>query len=648
MTETQKVHNGFKFDRSLFHKLSLLPFFAFVGLGADSVSSSCYGPEEAFLSLGPYTHLSVFVGLMAIITIWVISTSYCHIIDLFPYGGGGYVVASKLLSPLAGLVSGAALLVDYVLTITISVASGVDAIFSVLPHEHQVWKFVAKIATLAVMMLLNLRGIKESVFPWIPVFFLFAFSHIFAFIWAFASHFGDFNYVINGVSFDAERAVSSVGIAGFFFIILKSYSVGAGTYTGIEAVSNGMNIFREPRAHNAKLTMLYMSIALAVTVTGLILSYLLYGVEATAGKTLNGVLMGHIGHEMGPVAGSIFSAITLFSESALLIMAAQSGFLGGPRVLANMASDRWLPNRFTNLSDRFVMRHGILLISAAAFALMAYSEGSVSYLVVLYSLAVFITFTMSQLGMVRHWARERFYNRKWLRGIIVNGIGFALTLFVLISLTLIKFEEGAWLTLLVIACLVCLCRAIKSYYDKFTHLLTELTVDIPPKAPSPVTDIELVPSMHSVVIFVSGITNLALQSIAQTIKLFGTNVESFVFVHVGIINAGTFKGESEVRRLEEHTHAESQKLVKYMQKLGYRAESFVSVGLDIGDEVANIAKEIHEQHPSAIFVGGQLILAKETLFSIWMHNQTLYTIQRRLYELEYPFVTIPIYIGHKP
>ncbi len=643
MADVTKSSGSFRFDRSMFHKISLLPFFAFVGLGSDPLSSSCYGPEEAFLALGPFQHLIVFVGLLAILTIWIISTSYSQIIDLFPYGGGGYVVGTKLLSPTFGLISGCALLVDYVLTITISIASGVDAFFSMLPHEHQVWSMTSKVLILFLMLALNLRGVKESVFPWVPVFILFIITHVIAISWACISRMQGFPFIAHGVVFDVQQGITTLGTGGLLLLLLKSYSVGAGTYTGIEAVSNGMNIFRPPRTQNAKITMLYMAVALALTVSGLIIAYLLYGVNRQPGMTLNGVLMHAIGTEMGPILGPIFSGLTLFSEAALLLVAAQSGFLSAPRVLANMAADRWLPNRFTNLSDRFVMRHGILIVSIAAIALMVYSLGNVAYLVVLYSLAVFITFTLSQLGMVRHWAIERQYNRKWLKGLIINGIGCALTFSILISLTIIKFEDGAWLTLSVITILVLVCKKVKSYYTNFARQLNEHHLEIPPK--SAITHGEMGPSSRTAVLFISGTSSSSLQAVAQTIKLFGKSIEHFVFVHIGIIDAGTFKGGSEIQHLEEHTKLEGLKLVKMMQKLGYSAESLVSVGLDFGDEAAKNAQEVHERHPSSIFIGGQIVLANETIFSHWMHNQTLFTIQRRIFELEYPFITVPIYLN---
>ncbi|MGH7452958.1 MAG: amino acid transporter, partial [bacterium] len=170
-------------DQAIFHKLSLIAFFAWVGLGADGLSSSCYGPEEAFLTLRGHAHLAIFIALGSALTIFVISASYSQIIELFPSGGGGYLVASKLLSPTLGMVSGCALVIDYVLTITISVASGADALFSFLPPAWQSFKLEFAIFGVVGLLILNLRGIKESVLPLVPIFLTFVLTHAFGIIY---------------------------------------------------------------------------------------------------------------------------------------------------------------------------------------------------------------------------------------------------------------------------------------------------------------------------------------------------------------------------------------------------------------------------------------------------------------------------------
>ena len=201
-------------DKNLYHNLSLVALLAWVGLGADGLSSSCYGPEAAFLALKTHTHLSLFVAAASVLTIVVICASYSQIIELFPTGGGGYLVASKLLSPTLGVVSGCALIGDYILTIAISVASGGDAMFSMLPVDFQIWKLKFSLGVVVFLTLLNLRGAKESVILWVPIFFVFVLSYTFAIIWAVSAHFGDLPGVMHGVVADVNSDSTEVGWFG--------------------------------------------------------------------------------------------------------------------------------------------------------------------------------------------------------------------------------------------------------------------------------------------------------------------------------------------------------------------------------------------------------------------------------------------------
>ena len=197
-------------DKHLFHKASLIAMFAWVGLGADPVSSSCYGPESVFIALGQHTYLSLFVALMVIVTIVIICMSYSQIIELFPSGGGGYLVASKLLSPNVGMVSGCALIVDYVLTIATSVAAGADAIFSMMPQHFLSHKTLAAVLCVVFLTLMNLRGVKESVMIWVPIFLLFIGTHFFAIIYALCVHGGEMPALLHNVAADTHATASSM------------------------------------------------------------------------------------------------------------------------------------------------------------------------------------------------------------------------------------------------------------------------------------------------------------------------------------------------------------------------------------------------------------------------------------------------------
>jgi amino acid permease len=210
--------------------------------------------------------------------------------------------------------------------------------------------------------------------------------------------------------------------------------------------------------------MLYMAASLSFMVIGLMLAYVLYKVSHVPGKTLNAVLFETITSTWNPTLGQGFVWVILFSEAAILFVAAQAGFLGGPRMLANMALDQWFPNRFTLLSDRMVSQNGIMLMAGAAGVVLLLTGGSVKLLVVLYSITVFIDFVMSQLGMVRHWVKNGKRLKHWRRSLTVNAAGLVLCVFILIMVTVLKFNDGGWITLLVLMAIVGVALLTRRHY----------------------------------------------------------------------------------------------------------------------------------------------------------------------------------------
>ena len=636
-------------DKKLYHNLSLIALLAWVGLGADGLSSSCYGPEAAFLALKSHTHLSLFVAVASVLTIVVICASYSQIIELFPTGGGGYLVASKLLSPTVGVVSGCALIGDYTLTIAISVASGGDALFSMLPVDFQIWKLKFSLGIVVFLTLLNLRGAKESVMLWVPIFFVFAFSYAFAIVWAIAAHFGDLPGIAHGVVADVKSDTAEVGWFGLIAVVLRAYSLGAGTYTGIEAVSNGINTLREPRVQTGKRTMVYMGASLSFVVGGLLLAYLLYQVTPVPGETLNAVLFEKITATWPPLLAHGFVIAAMASSAALLFIAAQTGFFGGPRVLANMAVDRWMPTRFATLSDRLVTQNGVLLMGGAALLVVLLTTASVNLLVVLYSINVFITFSLSQLGMVRHWWGERVREPRWKTKILINGIGLLLTGGILISLCIVKFDDGGWATLLVTGALVAVAFWVKSHYrhtQKRLHRLNELVAAamaddaiVVEKTPPPCDF-----NARTAVLLVNGFNGLGLHTLLAVVRMFPKIYQNFVFVQVGVLDAGNFKGASEVENLREHSQKEVNRYVAYMGKRGYYTEAHIALGTDIVEEAARLCDVIAGKFLQAQFFAGQLVFKDESLITRWLHNHTVFELQRRLYQNGRAMLILPIQV----
>ena len=636
-------------EPGVFHKLALVAFLAWIGLGSDGISSSCYGPPEAFIALGKHTALAVFLAVMTAVTVFVISASYSQIIELFPAGGGAYVVASKLLSPSVGMVAGSALVVDYVLTITVSVASGADAVFSFLPASWVAYKFTFAFGTLALLIVMNLRGVKESVVPIIPVFVLFLATHAFVILYAILSRAGNVPEVWHRTTADLHESMGTLGAWGVAFLLLHAYSMGGGTYTGIEAVSNSMGILQEPKVATGKRTMAYMAFSLAFIAGGLILSYLLLNVQLPGvgeTKTLNALLFEGVTVRWGRI-GEIFTYVTLISEAMILVVAAQTGFLGGPAVLANMATDGWMPRQFSLLSDRLVTQNGILLMGLASAGLLWISHGSVRFLVVLYSINVFLTFTLSQMGMVKHWWQVRRKERRWGRKLLINGIGLTLTGSILATMIIVKFFEGGWLTILVTTAFVSVAILIKRHYNATGKLLRRLdalfTSNLPVKSIAKVAPTgSAPPDASTAIMLVGGFNGLGLHTLFNILRIFRGHFTNFVFIQVGVIDAGRFKGAEEIANLRASVAADVDRYVQYMRSHGYFAEGHFSIGTDVVQEVGDMAKQITQCYPHSVVFTGQLVFPGDTLATRALHNHMSFAIQKQLYYEGVPVLVLPV------
>ena len=641
-------------DPKVFHQISLIAFLAWVGLGADGLSSSAYGPEEAYLALGQHYLLALPLAMMMAITVFVISTSYSQIIELFPTGGGGYLVATKLLGEKAGLVSGSALVVDYMLTIAISVASGVDALFSFLPSSVLGLKLFTEVFLILGLIFLNLRGTKESVQFLLPIFLLFVLTHAVAITLGVGTQIGELPTVFTRSIDESLGDVRGIGILATLAILLHAYSLGGGTYTGIEAVSNGLQILREPRAETGKRTMLYMAISLAFTASGILLCYLLHQVSHVPGETLNATLFAKIygvifGDQSALAAALVIG--TLITEAAILLVAAQTGFIDGPRVLSNMALDSWAPHRFSLLSDRLVTRDGIWFMGLTSLGFLLYTQGRVSLLVVMYSINVFLTFTLSQLGMCRHWWEVRITEASWLRKFWVNGLGLLLTGTILIVTVTIKFEEGGWVTLLVTSCFISLCIFVHAHYAQVRRALkrlddTLLTIPFQPNLKEPVPPKH--PTAPTAAIIVRDFDGVAVHALLTIPRLFPNHFKNVVFISVGVIDSGQFKGQKEIENLRRAKEEDLKSFVEFANCLGWYAEYRYSLGVDLMAELEELCPAVVRDFPRSVFFSGKLVFQEENAISRFLHNHTPATLQQKLQFAGLDMMIIPIRVFAEP
>jgi amino acid transporter len=615
-------------------------------LGADGLSSSAYGPEEAYLALGEHYFLALPLAVLMAITVFVISASYSQIIELFPTGGGGYLVATKLLGPKIGLVSGCALVVDYMLTITISVASAGDQIFSFLPASIHGAKLATEFVLIFFLIYLNLRGTKESVLFLLPIFLLFVLAHLFAISLGVVPKAADIPVLASATYQKTVGDIQGLGLWATLFIVLHAYSLGGGTYTGIEAVSNGLQALREPRVETGKRTMLYMATSLAFTASGLLLCYLLNQVSHEPGKTLNASLFTKVfGAFFSPEWSYILVVITLISEAAILLVAAQAGFIDGPRVLSNMAIDSWAPHRFSHLSDHLVTRYGIWFMGLASLAFLLYTRGEVKLLVVMYSINVFLTFTLSQLGMCRHWWEVR-RERGWrLRKLLLSGLGLLLTATILAVTLVIKFGEGGWVTVAVTSGFVLLCYTTRCHYDRVRAALKSLDetlMNIPfhPDLRSPVPAKD--PRAPTAALIVRDFDGLAIHSLLNIPKLFPGHFKNVVFVSAGLIDSGQFKGAGEIENLRRAKEEDLKSFVEFANCLGWYAEYRSSLGIDLMEELEKLCKAAARDFPRSVFFAGKLVFEQESLFTRVLHNHTPFTLQQRLQFEGLQMIILPI------
>lgn len=620
-------------DARTFHNISLIAVLAWVGLGADGLSSSAYGPDEAFRALGEHTYLAVALAIATAVTVLVISVAYSQIIRRFPYGGGGYVVATELLGPRWGVLSGSALLVDYVLTISVSIAGGADQVFSVLPPSAAHWKLLLEGAVILLMVLLNLRGVRESVTVLAPIFGLFLFTHAILIVAGIGVHVGEVPRVAAGVTEGFRSGLGALGAAGLFAVFVRAYAMGAGTYTGIEAVSNGLQIMREPKVVTARRTMALMAASLAITAGGIVVLYLLFGVRPVEGRTMNAVLLdAFAGHwRIGGVnVGYGFVVLTLAAEAALLFVAAQAGFIDGPRVMASMAIDSWLPHRFSQLSSRLTISDGVLLMGGAAIATLVYTRGNLVALVTMYSINVFVTFSLSQLGMLRYWVGHR-RRRGVGKGLVIHGVAFALCVGILVGILYEKFAIGGWVTVAVTSVLVGLCFAIRRHYLGVQESLSRLEAIM---TALPTARVEIAPApdtkQPAAVLLVGGYGGMGVHAMLTIQRLFPGHFRNFVFVSVAVVDAATMKGLEEVERKRKAAEDALKQYVALAHRFHLAAEYRLALGTDVLDAGVEVCEEIARTYPRALFFLGKLIFERETVFQRLLHNETAYQLQQRL------------------
>ncbi len=637
------------FNPKTHHNISLVAFLAWVGLGADCLSSVSYGPAEAFLALGQEYHLGIFIAIMTAISVFIIAISYNQVIALFPSGGGGYKVATELIGPFPGLVSGAGLIVDYFLTIAISIASGMDAIASVAGITNRQIKIDIEIFLLIILVLINLRGMKESIKFLMPVFVGFIVSHALIIIYGISLHSDKLHTILPESINETHNMARDIGWFATLSILFRAYSLGAGTYTGLEAVSNNVNMLREPRVKTGNITMMYMAISLSLLAGGIITLYILWYTKPVHGQTLNFAVFNQVLNDV-PYKEYLLILLSFF-EAAVLFVAANTGFLGGPAVLSNMASDNWVPSYFSELSERLVKHNGIVVFGVAAIFILLWTHGEVSLLVVLYSINVFLTFSISLFGLSLYWIKNRSKEPQWIRKLIISSIGFIVCSCILVITVLEKFTEGAWMTVLITGLLVIVGLMIKNHYlatkKSYHRFRKKYSLDINEGVLEKIEEVkpkELNKNGKTAIILVNKSYEIGLTMTEWIQESFPKNFENFVFVSVGVVDSENFANHDRLVRLRKKIKLRLKTCVYYCRKHKLKSTYYEAFGAEGIQELMHTANKVYKKYPNSTFFISKIVFKKDRWWNRLMHHKREKIILEKFSLDNMPTMLIPFLV----
>jgi amino acid transporter len=533
------IGRPFRSDRmhhTLLPKRIALPVFA-----SDALSSVAYAPDEILLTLSlggaAYFAYSPWIALAVVAVMLVVVASYRQNVHAYPSGGGDYEVATVNLGPKFGLVVASALMVDYVLTVAVSVSSGVENLGSAWPFAAQ-HKVAVAVVVVVVLTAMNLRGIREAGTAFAVPTYAFMGSIILMIAW------GLFRIYIMGDTVRAESAGLHVKPTGAFagfafaFLMARTFSSGCAALTGVEAISNGVPAFRSPKSRNAATTLLMLGLIAITMLLGIVsLSRLTHLKFVALPSQIENAPPGYTQKTVtAQLAHAVFGGFTpafflvIATTALILVLAANTAFNGFPVLGSILAQDRYLPRQLHTRGDRLAFSNGILFLAAFAIVLIIAFGATPTRLIQLYIVGVFVSFTLSQSGMLRHWnrllrnERDPAARRKMIRSRTINGIGLAMTGFVLVIVVLTKFLSGAWISIAAMAVIYVTMLAIRRHYDGVSRELT------------PSDERHVLPARNHAIVLVSKVHLPTLRALAYAQ---GTRPDTLTAVTVNVDDADT-------------------------------------------------------------------------------------------------------------
>ncbi len=597
----------------------LTKFKALAVLSSDAISSVAYATEAILFSLvaagSGYLGLTFPISIAIVGLLAIVAISYRQTIPAYPNGGGSYIVAKDNLGTMPGLVAAASLMIDYVLTVAVSVSAGVLALVTLF---SQLAPYVVPIDVALVIFItvVNLRGVRESgsIFA-IPTYIFIGSALLLIIVGSVKSFFIQHDPIIGNFQF--APATESLTL----FLILRSFAAGCAAMTGIEAISNGVPAFKKPEARNARITLTWMAVILGTLFIGITLLATSFGVEANAAS--NPTVVGQIAFKVftGPLyfMYPVFQIATLF----ILTLAANTSYSDFPRLASLLARDKFLPSQFAFRGDRLAFTTGIVFLALLAILLLIVFNGITTQLINLYAVGVFLSFTLSQGGMVLHWWRLRRDQSGWLRSMIINGLGAFTTLIVALVIASTKFLEGAWIVVILIPLLVLMFMATSRHYQRVER---ERVSDIPVRP----QDIR-----HRVIVPIAGLDRAAIQSLAYARSI----TKHVIAVHVAIDVEDANRVREAWERWQKHL-AEEEETQLIIIESPYRS---------LSRPLLAYIDTVHELFPGDTVT----VILPEFVVAHWwehiLHNQTALRLKTALLFRPGIVVTsVPQHLGGRP
>jgi hypothetical protein len=631
------------YDPQLFRRITVGALGAFVAVGGDFLGSCVYGPDVIGRATRGRTLLLVSTAA-TLLTIAILATSFAHLVDRFPIPGGGYAVAQKVTNRILALISGGALLFDAIFNVAVSVVTCVDAAADALP-AFRMLRLPTAFAIILALTIVNLRGLRESVGLLIPILLAFIGSHLFVLGFA-LFHAPPLSGALHAIPRELGRLRSERGTWNLAWLLFSTYALTGPIYTGLESISNAVPTLKEPKPRTARRAMILLAGVPGGIITALLMGYFLYDLHPTGGRTMNALLFeGVASHESTEARWPhLFVTFPLLTESALLIISAQTGFVDGPRIIAALAADSYLPRRLTRLNGRLAPAAGILAVAIAATVSIVLAGGTLRPLVAVFVVAVFVTFTVSQWAMLRASFRVKRSRTPWFAGFLLHLVAFAITLAILAG-TVANWWREALITLGLVGLMVFLMLFVSRRYRATVAAVQEtekrLTNETTAGGAIPLLGLSGRAAGHRPIALVFIDPGIALeQRLLLWMAQSYIEVSEIVLVSVAAIDTEALEREAHLRERERQHREKVARIEDGARKMGVPVRVLLRRGADVLETAATMIREYWQLRPEPKIVVGFRTPKQGSAVDRLVADELALRLQDRLERAQIPMVVV--------